>query len=96
LPFEDAYPSGSFEKLDKNQFLFISKCGDVYFTKIDFSQPDAELALAKPSKSLSKYIPGGDESTDESSSKKVVYCKDLSGVKDSLIIKNSLFIAYTT
>jgi len=52
--------------------------------------------LVKPAKALSKYIPGGDESTDESSSKKVVYCKELSGVKDSIIIKNSIFIAYTT
>jgi glucose/arabinose dehydrogenase len=96
LPFEDGYPSGSFEKLNKNQFIFISKCGDVYFSNLDFTKPDGELVLVKPAKALSKYIPGGDESTDESSSKKVVYCKDLSGVKDSLIVKNSLYIAYTT
>ncbi|HSH98573.1 MAG TPA: PQQ-dependent sugar dehydrogenase [Methyloradius sp.] len=96
LPFEDSYPSGSFEKLNKNQFIFISKCGDVYFSNLDFTKPDGELVLVKPAKALSKYIPGGDESTDESSSKKVVYCKDLSGVKDSLIVKNSLYIAYTT
>ncbi|BCM24385.1 hypothetical protein ZMTM_06440 [Methyloradius palustris] len=96
LPFEDAYPSGSFEKLNKNQFIFISKCGDVYFSNLDFTKPDGELVLVKPAKALSKYTPGSDESTDESSSKKVVYCKDLSGVKDSLIVKNSLFVAYTT
>jgi len=96
LPFEDSYPSGSFEKLNKNQFLFISKCGDVYFSNLDFTKPAGELVLVKPSKPLSKYIPGSDESTDESSSKKVVYCRELSGVKDSLIVKNSIFIAYTT
>jgi len=91
LPFEDNYPSGPFEKLGNNQFLFIDKCGEVYFTTLE-----NELKLVKPPKSLTKYMPGDTESTDESSSKKVVYCKDLSGVKDSLLIRNSLFVAYTT
>ena len=91
LPFEDNYPTGPFEKLGNNQFLFIDKCGEVYFTTLE-----NELKLVKPPKSLTKYMPGDTESTDESSSKKVVYCKDLSGVKDSLLIRNSLFVAYTT
>lgn len=91
LPFEDSYPTGPFERLDNNQFLFIDKCGEVYFTKLD-----GELKLVKPGKSLTKYIPGQDDSSQESDTKKVVYCKNLSGVKDSLMIKNSLFVAYTT
>ncbi|HZV97397.1 MAG TPA: PQQ-dependent sugar dehydrogenase [Methylophilaceae bacterium] len=91
LPFEDQYPSGPFERLENNQYLFISKCGEVYFTQLD-----GALKLLKPGKSLTKYIPGNEDSVDESNAKNVVYCKELSGVKDSLLIKNSLFVAYTT
>lgn len=90
LPFEDQYPSGSFEILGKDRFLFISKCGEVYFTRLE-----GVLKLIKPGKSLTKYIPGNEESTDESSAKQVVYCKDLSGVKDSLLVRNALFVSYT-
>lgn len=91
LPFEDKYPTGPFERLENNQFLFITKCGDVYFTKLE-----NELQLTKPMKSLTKFIPGEETSNDESRAKQVVYCKDLSGVKDSLLINNALFVAYTT
>lgn len=91
LPFEDAYPTGPFENLGNKQFLFISKCGDVYFTKLD-----GDLKLVQPAKSLTKFIPGSESSNNESDTKQVVYCKNLSGVKDSLLVKNSLFVAYTT
>ncbi len=91
LPFEDSYPTGPFERLENDQFLFISKCGDVYFTRLT-----EQLELVKAGKSLTKYIPGAENSTDESSAKKVVYCRDLSGVKDSLLLENSLFVSYTT
>jgi aldose sugar dehydrogenase len=90
LPFEDSYPSGPFERLDKHLFLFISKCGDVYFVR-----QNETLELVKPGKQLAKYIPGGDTSSDESSSKQLVYCKELSGVKDSLLIGKTLYVAYT-
>jgi len=91
LPFEDSYPTGPFERLDNNQYLFIDKCGQVYFTKLD-----GDLKLQQPAKSLTKYIPGSEDSDKESDTKQVVYCKNLSGVKDSLLIKNSLYVAYTT
>lgn len=90
LPFEDTYPTGPFEKLDKTQYLFITKCGDIHFTKLD-----NELTLTKSGKKLSKFIPGREDSTDESDAKNVVYCKDFSGVKDSLLVNNSLYVAYT-
>ncbi|MGQ3170773.1 PQQ-dependent sugar dehydrogenase [Methylophilus sp.] len=90
LPFEDSYPSGPFERLDKHLFLFISKCGDVYFVR-----QNETLELVKPGKQLAKFIPGGDTSADESSSKQLVYCKELSGVKDSLLIGKTLYVAYT-
>ncbi|MGP1718363.1 MAG: PQQ-dependent sugar dehydrogenase [Methylophilus sp.] len=90
LPFEDQYPSGPFERLDKHLFLFISKCGDVYFVR-----QNETLELVKPGKQLAKFIPGGDTSADESSSKQLVYCKELSGVKDSLLIGKTLYVAYT-
>lgn len=90
LPFEDQYPSGPFERLDKHLFLFISKCGDVYFVR-----QNETMELVKPGKQLAKFIPGGDTSADESSSKQLVYCKELSGVKDSLLIGKTLYVAYT-
>lgn len=90
LPFDDQYPSGPFERLGKDQFLFITKCGDVYFTRLD-----GELKLVKPGKALTKFMPGSEESVDESSARPVVYCKELSGVKDSLLVKNALFVSYT-
>lgn len=90
LPFEDGYPMGPFEKLDIAQYLFISKCGDIHFAKLD-----SEMVLTKTGKKLSKFIPGSEKSTEESDAKNVVYCKDLSGVKDSLLINHSLFVAYT-
>ena len=52
LPFEDQYPSGPFERLDKKLFLFISKCGDVFFVR----QNEA-MELVKPGKALAKFIP---------------------------------------
>jgi len=91
LPFEDGYPTGPFERLENNQYLFIDKCGEVYFTKLD-----GDLKLVQAPKSLTKYIPGSEDSNNESDPKQVVYCKNLSGVKDSLLIKNSLYVAYTT
>jgi glucose/arabinose dehydrogenase len=90
LPFEDNYPMGPFEKIDVSQYLFISKCGDIHFAKLE-----NEIVLAKTGKKLSKFIPGDEASTAESDAKNVVYCKDLSGVKDSLLINNTLFVAYT-
>lgn len=90
LPFEDQYPTGPFEKIDKAQYLFISKCGDIHFTKLE-----KELTLVKTGKKLAKFIPGREDSTDESDAKHVVYCKDLSGVKDSLLVDNALYVAYT-
>jgi len=90
LPFEDSYPTGPFERLEDNQFLFIGKCGEIFFTRFT-----TEFELMKSGKSLTKYIPGAENSTDESSAKNVVYCRDLSGVKDSLLLGNSLFVAYT-
>ncbi len=90
LPFEDSYPTGPFERLENNQFLFISKCGEVFFTRLT-----ERLELIKTGKSLTKYIPGAENSTDESSAKNVVYCRDLSGVKDSLLLENALFVSYT-
>lgn len=90
LPFEDQYPTGPFERLDKHVFLFISKCGEVYFVR-----QNETMELVKPGKPLAKFIPGGDTSSDESSSKQLVYCKELSGVKDSLLIGKTLYVAYT-
>jgi aldose sugar dehydrogenase len=90
LPFEDHYPMGPFERLDASQYIFISKCGDIHFAKLD-----SEIMLTKTGKKLSKFIPGGETSTEESDAKNVVYCKDLSGVKDSLLLNNALFVAYT-
>lgn len=92
LPFEDNYPTGPFERLGNNQYLFITKCGDVYFTKLE----NDELKLTRPAAQLTRYFPGREDSTDESDARNVVYCKDLSGVKDSLLVKNTLFVAYTT
>lgn len=90
LPFEDQYPTGPFERLDKHLFLFVSKCGDVFFVR-----QNETMELVKPGKPLAKYIPGGDTSSDESSSKQLVYCKELSGVKDSLLVGKTLYVAYT-
>lgn len=92
LPFEDSYPTGPFERLEDNHYLFITKCGDVNFTKLEGDN----LKLVKPATQLTKYFPGLEDSTDESSARNVVYCKELSGVKDSLLVGNSLFVAYTT
>lgn len=83
LPFEDAYPTGPFERLDKDRYLFITKCGDVYFTQLE-----GELRLLNPAQPLTKPAAEGD--------KAVVYCKDSSGVKDMLLLDNALFVAYTT
>lgn len=92
LPFEDKYPTGPFERLRDNQYLFITKCGDVYFTRLEHD----ELKLTRPGAQLTRYFPGNEDSTDESNARNVVYCKDLAGVKDSLLVKNTLFVAYTT
>ena len=92
LPFEDKYPTGPFEKLGANEYLFITKCGDIHFTKLE----NDELKLSRPAAQLKRYFPGRDDSTEESDPRNVVYCKELSGVKDSLLVKNTLFVAYTT
>lgn len=90
LPFEDQYPTGPFERLDKKLFLFISKCGEVYFVR-----QNETMELVKPGKPLAKFIPGEETSADESSSKSLVYCRELSGVKDSLLVGKTLYVAYT-
>lgn len=92
LPFEDHYPTGPFERLDDNRFLFVTKCGDVYFTRLE----EEAFELIGPARQLTKFIPGSEDSPDESQARNVVYCKDLSGVKDSLRIGDTLFISYTT
>ncbi|HYD33871.1 MAG TPA: PQQ-dependent sugar dehydrogenase [Methylophilaceae bacterium] len=92
LPFEDKYPTGPFERLSNNEYLFITKCGDIYFTKLE----NDELKLTQPAAQLTRYFPGREDSTDESDARNVVYCKELSGVKDSLLVKNTLYVAYTT
>ena len=92
LPFEDKYPTGPFERLGNHEYLFITKCGDVYFSKLE----NDELKLSRPPSQLTRYFPGHENSTAESDARNVVYCKDLSGVKDSLLVKNTLYVAYTT
>jgi glucose/arabinose dehydrogenase len=81
LPFEDVYPTGPFEMLPDGRFLFISKCGDVYFAKLE-----GEFKLEAPAQPLTRPTAEGD--------KPVAYCKDSSGVKDSLLLGNSVFVAY--
>lgn len=81
LPFEDVYPTGPFELLPDGRFLFISKCGDVYFAKLE-----GEFKVETAAQPLTRPAAEGD--------KPVVYCKDSSGVKDSLLLGNSVFIAY--
>lgn len=83
LPFEDVYPTGSFELLPDERFLFIGKCGDVYFARLE-----SEFKLLAEPQSLTKPAQEGE--------RPVVYCKDSSGFKDSLLLGNTLFVAYTT
>lgn len=83
LPFKDDYPSGPFEILADKQFLFISKCGQVYFTKLD-----GTLKLTKPAGKLSK-------NASPQAADSLVYCKEFTGVKDSLLLGNTLYVAYT-
>jgi len=91
LPFEDVYPTGPFERLGKDQYMFITKCGDVHFAKLE-----SEFTLLKPAMPLTKPLSEKEGPARESLVKNVVYCKDSSGVKDSLLLNNSLFVAYTT
>lgn len=89
LPFADSFPSGPFEILGHNRFLFVSKCGDVYFTRLE-----TELHLLKPAKRLLRPSGGDTHAADGSHPQDMVYCKDSSGVKDSLLVNDSLFVAY--
>lgn len=91
LPFNDDYPTGPFEKLDEKRFLFISKCGNVYFSEIK-----DELTLIKPSTHLAKIIHWSETSGTNAINEQIVHCHHFSGVKDTLLIGNSLFVSYTT
>jgi len=93
LPFSDQYPTGPFEMLGNKQFLFITKCGEVYFTKINES---SEIEITKHANPLTK--PGLDEREESKGDDYdgLVYCKELAGVKDSLLLGNTLYVAYTT
>lgn len=86
LPFKDRYPTGPFERLENNRFLFISNCGAVYFTVLE-----NELKLTRPASHLTKPMPDGDAAEGSN----IVYCKELSGVKDSLLVGDSLFVVYS-
>lgn len=95
LPFKDQYPSGPFEILSDRRFLFIGKCGQVYFTKLD-----AELKLTAPLRDLGKTSTETASSANgkpsaSDNNKKLVYCKEFTGVKDSLLANNALFVAYS-
>lgn len=93
LPFSDQYPTGPFEMLGNKQFLFITKCGEVYFTKINESN---EIEITKNADALTK--PGLEEREESKGDDydNLVYCKELAGVKDSLLVGNTLYVAYTT
>ena len=56
LPFEDKYPTGPFEILDDKRFLFIGKCGEVYFTRLG-----DKLELERPADELRKPAATGAE-----------------------------------
>jgi len=94
LPFDDNYPTGPFEILADKRFLFIGKCGQVYFTRLD-----GKIKLTKHVSQLSKNQPTAkpvdDKSTAPSAAKNPVYCKEFTGVKDSLLTKNTLYVTYT-
>ena len=89
LPFVDEYPTGPFENLGENQFLFISKCGDIYFSELK-----EQLTLIKPSIHLAQVIHRSEALGNDDN--QLVYCNHYSGVKDTLLIDNSLFVSYTT
>lgn len=91
LPFADEYPTGPFERLDENRFLFISKCGDIYFSELK-----EQLTVIKPSINLAKIIYWSSALGDEFIDHQIVYCNHYSGVKDTLLVNNSLFVTYTT
>ncbi|MCB5185138.1 PQQ-dependent sugar dehydrogenase [Methylobacillus gramineus] len=90
LPFSDQYPTGPFEVLGEKSFLFITKCGDVYFTKLN---PSGDMEITKQGDQLSK---GNPSQASDSKDEDLVYCKELAGVKDSLLVDNVLYVAYTT
>lgn len=93
LPFSDQYPTGPFEILGKKQFLFITKCGDIYFTRINES---GELEIASHAGRLDK--PGLEQREEPKGEDYdgLVYCRELAGVKDSLLVDDILYVAYTT
>jgi glucose/arabinose dehydrogenase len=81
LPFEDENPSsGPFEALSNHEFMFVTKCGDIYRTRIN--EDDLEIISKLPSHIGTKTQP--------------LDCEKKRGVKDSLIYDNSLFVSYTT
>ena len=85
LPFEDKYPTGPFEILDDKHFLFVGKCGQVYFTRLG-----GKLELEHAAGELRK--PAAD---DAGAFANPVYCKEFTGVKDSLRVGDKLLVAYT-
>lgn len=88
LPFEDKYPTGPFEILDDKRFLFIGKCGEVYFTRLG-----DKLELERPADELRKPAATGAENAGGPANP--VYCKEFTGVKDSVRLGDKLYVAYT-
>ena len=93
LPFSDQYPTGPFEILGNKRFLFITKCGDVYFTRIN---ENSDFEITKQAEPLSKPNAEEREEKLDDDHDGLVYCKELAGVKDSLLLGNTLYVAYTT
>jgi len=84
IPGDDAFPSGPFEILGDDHYLFITKCGDANFTVVDGDR-------LRITKRTSLAIPvQGEERTEN-----LVYCRDMSGVKDSLLLGNRLLVSHT-
>lgn len=91
LPFKDNYPTGSFEILPDHRFLFIGKCGTVYFAKLDQA-----LELTSSPRYLRRDATLGEADPQTDSIKSpLVYCYELSGVKDSLLVGDHLYVAYS-
>ncbi|OAM51495.1 glucose sorbosone dehydrogenase [Methylovorus sp. MM2] len=86
IPSDDDFPSGPFEILGNDRFLFITKCGGVYFTQLE----NDHLRLINRDKGLVRNTVSGQDETDD-----LVYCKDMSGVKDSLLVNNVLYVSHT-
>ncbi|SNR87663.1 Glucose / Sorbosone dehydrogenase [Methylobacillus rhizosphaerae] len=93
LPFSDQYPTGPFEMLGNKRFLFITKCGEVYFTQINAS---GDIEITKHADTISKPETSPREESKGDEYDGLVYCRELAGVKDSLLVGNTLYLAYTT